>query len=144
MLDFSSPTVFLSWLIFLPALVALILAFVPASGETLKRITLGTTIVVFFMTVCMIAGWSTIQFKPAQAEMQNLLAVNLIPSFNIQYLLGTDGISFPLVLLTSFLSVLCMGASWPIQKHVKAYCILFLLLETGMLGVFCALDFFLF
>ena len=37
-----------------------------------------------------------------------------------------------------------MGASWPINKHVKAYCILFLLLETGMLGVFLALDFFLF
>src|SRR6201999_1776089 len=52
--------------------------------------------------------------------------------------------SFPLVLLTSFSSLLAMGASWPIQKHVKAYCILFLLLETGMLGVFLALDFFLF
>src|SRR6185437_14688365 len=44
----------------------------------------------------------------------------------------------------SFLSVLAMGASWPINKHVKAYCILYLLLETGMLGVFMALDFFLF
>ena len=48
------------------------------------------------------------------------------------------------MLLTSFLSVLAMGASWSINKHVKAYCILFLLLETGMLGVFMALDFFLF
>ena len=58
--------------------------------------------------------------------------------------MGLDGISFPLVVLTAFLSVLAMGASWPINKHVKAYCILFLLLETGMLGVFLALDFFLF
>ena len=58
--------------------------------------------------------------------------------------MGLDGISFPLVVLTAFLSVLAMGASWPIKKHVKAYCILFLLLETGMLGVFLALDFFLF
>ncbi len=58
--------------------------------------------------------------------------------------MGIDGISFPLVLLTSFVSMLAMGASWPIKKHVKAYCILFLLLETGMLGVFLALDFFLF
>ena len=40
--------------------------------------------------------------------------------------------------------MLSMGASWNIDKHVKAYCILFLLLETGMLGVFLALDFFLF
>ena len=67
-----------------------------------------------------------------------------IPSFGIHYLLGIDGISFPLVLLTSFISMLAMGASWPIDKHVKAYCMLFLLLETGMLGVFLALDFFLF
>ena len=59
-------------------------------------------------------------------------------------ILGLDGISFPLVMLTSFLSLLAMAASWPITKHVKAYCILFLLLETGMLGVFLALDFFLF
>ena len=58
--------------------------------------------------------------------------------------MGIDGISFPLVVLTSFVSMLAMGASWPINKHVKAYCILFLLLETGMLGVFLALDFFLF
>ena len=65
-------------------------------------------------------------------------------SFNIYYFMGMDGISFPLVMLTSFLSMLAMGASWQIDKHVKAYCILFLLLETGMLGVFLALDFFLF
>src|SRR3569623_1647643 len=58
--------------------------------------------------------------------------------------MGLDGISFTLVLLTAFLSVLAMGASWNIEKHVKAYCILYLLLETGMLGVFLALDFFLF
>jgi NADH-quinone oxidoreductase subunit M len=48
------------------------------------------------------------------------------------------------VILTSFLSMLAMGASWSIDKHVKGYCILFLLLETGMLGVFLALDFFVF
>ena len=67
-----------------------------------------------------------------------------IPAFDINYHLGLDGISLPLVVLTSFLSVLAMWASWPIQKHVRAYCILFLLLETGMLGVFMSLDFFLF
>ena len=73
-----------------------------------------------------------------------MFSVGWIPSFGINYFMGLDGISFPLVVLTAFLSVLAMGASWPIKKHVKAYCILFLLLETGMLGVFMALDFFLF
>ena len=67
-----------------------------------------------------------------------------IGSFNIDYFLGVDGISMPLVLLTTFLSFLAMIASWKIDKYVKGYCILFLLLETGMLGTFLALDFFLF
>ena len=58
--------------------------------------------------------------------------------------MGIDGISFPLVLLTTGVSILAILASWSIKKHVKAYCVLFLLLETGMIGVFLALDFFLF
>src|SRR5678815_2022883 len=58
--------------------------------------------------------------------------------------MGIDGISLPLVMLTTVVSFLAMGASWSITKYVKAYCILFLLLETGMIGVFLALDFFLF
>jgi NADH-quinone oxidoreductase subunit M len=76
--------------------------------------------------------------------MQGMVRHDWIPSWDVYYFLGFDGISFPLVLLTSFLCVLAMGASWPITKHVKGYCILFLLLETGMLGVFLSLDFFLF
>ena len=83
-------------------------------------------------------------FRPRHAGHAERGPPRLDPSFNIYYFLGVDGISLPLVLLTSFLSMLAMWASWPIAKHVKAYCILFLLLETGMLGVFLALDFFLF
>jgi NADH-quinone oxidoreductase subunit M len=67
-----------------------------------------------------------------------------IGTWNIDYRLGYDGISAPLLLLTSFVCMLAMMASWSIKKSVKGYLILFLLLETGMLGVFLALDFFLF
>ncbi len=73
-----------------------------------------------------------------------------IKRFNIDYFLGMDGISLPLVLLTTFLSFLAMIASWNIKRYesgerfVKGYRILFLFLETGMLGTFVALDFFLF
>jgi NADH-quinone oxidoreductase subunit M len=67
-----------------------------------------------------------------------------IKSFNIEYYLGVDGISMPLVLLTTILSFLAIIASWNIERYVKGYLMLFLVLETGMVGTFLALDFFLF
>src|SRR5947207_1870452 len=67
-----------------------------------------------------------------------------IDAFDIEYFVGVDGISITMVVLTALLCFLCMIASFGIEKGVKGYYALFLLLETGMLGVFCALDFFLF
>jgi len=67
-----------------------------------------------------------------------------IPRFHIDYYLGADGINMALVLLTTVLFFLSMIASWKIDKFVKGYCALFLVLETGVLGSFLALDFFLF
>src|SRR4051812_29540710 len=67
-----------------------------------------------------------------------------IRQFNIDYFLGVDGISVALILLTTFLSFLAIIASWKIEKYVKGYLMLFLVLETGMVGCFVALDFFLF
>ena len=136
----------LSFVIFAPAVAALILAFFPKDKiEPMRLFALAATVVIFLVTVWMaMQGGQPGQFKVDTAEMQNSATRDWIPQFNIFYFLGLDGISFPLILLTSFVSVLAMGASWSITKHVKAYLILFLLLETGMLGVFMALDFFLF
>jgi NADH-quinone oxidoreductase subunit M len=67
-----------------------------------------------------------------------------ISRFNIWYYLGVDGISMPLIVLTTLLFFLSMIASWNIEKHVRGYLALFLFLETGVLGTFMALDFFLF
>jgi len=67
-----------------------------------------------------------------------------IPAFHIEYFVGVDGISIAMVVLTALLCFICMIASFGIEKGVKGYYALFLLLEAGMLGVFCALDFFLF
>jgi NADH-quinone oxidoreductase subunit M len=69
---------------------------------------------------------------------------NWIRAFNINYFLGVDGLSIPLIVLTGLLGILCVYYSFGIEKGVKAYMALFLLLETGLLGVFSALDFFLF
>ncbi len=135
----------LSVLVFLPAAGALVVAVLPRGADaTIKLCSLAVTVFVLLLSLWMAFGEGPGTFEAAQAEMQNLFSLPWIPSFNIYYTLGMDGISFPLVVLTTFISVLAMGASWNITKHVKAYCILFLLLETGMIGVFLALDFFLF
>lgn len=67
-----------------------------------------------------------------------------IKEFGIEYFIGLDGISLALVVMTTIISFLAMIASWTITKHVKGYLMLFLFLETGMIGCFLALDFFLF
>src|SRR6478752_283504 len=134
----------LSLIVFLPVLGALVIAFLPGSKTDLIRnvtlgvcgATLGLSIYAFF--------WSPTAFDVSKGEMQNVFNIPWIPSFNIEYFMGVDGISLPLVMLTTFVTFLAMWASWSITKYVKAYCILFLLLETGMIGVFLALDFFLF
>ncbi|MBI3070849.1 MAG: NADH-quinone oxidoreductase subunit M [Deltaproteobacteria bacterium] len=65
--------------------------------------------------------------------------------FNVEYFVGVDGTSIAMILLTALISFICIFASWEnIKKHIKGYFCMFLLLETGMMGVFCALDFFLF
>jgi NADH-quinone oxidoreductase subunit M len=141
----SDPILLLSAIVFLPVVGAVLLAFIPGNQhETLRLVTLAVTIAVL---LCCIGGLFTgtdTKFDAAAANMQNVFTVDWIPSFNIYYYMGVDGISFPLLILTAAVSVLAMGASWSITKQVKGYCILFLLLETGMLGVFLALDFFLF
>jgi NADH-quinone oxidoreductase subunit M len=143
-------TFLLSSVVFLPALGALVLCVLPLrSDRFIKQFSLLVTVVVFVITLWMALPASSGdgqsgRFALGMADMQSMVKHNWIPSWNIFYFLGIDGISLPLVLLTTFLSVLAMGASWPISKHVKGYCVLFLLLETGMLGVFVSLDFFLF
>src|SRR4029077_13967693 len=85
------------------------------------------------------------QFKAREQCRHYWLALHsCISRFNIDYYLGVDGISMALVLLTTVISFLAMIASWKIDRFVRAYCMLFLILETGMLGTFLALDFFLF
>jgi NADH-quinone oxidoreductase subunit M len=67
-----------------------------------------------------------------------------VPGFNIEYYVGVDGVSISMVLLTVLISFIGVIVSWGIEKGVKGYFAMYLLLETGMLGTFVALDFFLF
>jgi NADH-quinone oxidoreductase subunit M len=84
-------------------------------------------------------------FDPKTAAFQFEERAEWIPAFNISYRLGVDGISVFFVLLSAFLTPLCVLASWQaITERVKEYMIAFLVLETLMIGMFCALDFVLF
>src|SRR5260370_6879191 len=70
---------------------------------------------------------------------------NWIPSIGAGYVIGIDGISFLLIMLTTLLGWISILSSWTaIENRVKEYYVWFLILQTGMLGVFMALDFFLF
>ncbi|HZL87046.1 MAG TPA: NADH-quinone oxidoreductase subunit M [Pirellulaceae bacterium] len=142
----DTPLAILSLIVFLPALAALLIAFIPSDKVDLIRwVTLAATAIVLVLCAYgFFASDSPTHFDTAARQMQSVFQVDWIPSFDIEYYMGVDGISFPLVMLTALVCLLAMGASWSITKYVKGYCILFLLLETGMLGVFLALDFFLF
>lgn len=141
-----TPEALLSLIVFLPALATIVIALLPSDKPDLIRwFTLGVTAVVMVLVAgALLVPGGRNTFDTNVAELQSNFNHAWIPSFEIDYFMGLDGISLPLVVLTAFISLMAMGASWSITKYVKGYCILFLLLETGMLGVFLALDFFLF
>lgn len=130
----------LSLIIFMPTIGAACLAFFnDKSDGAMRSFANFVTFLTFMLTIIAFQ-----KFEPAKEGMQLTASLPWIGSWNVNYQLGVDGISMPLVLLTSFISWLAMLASGSVTKQIRGYLILFLLLETGMLGVFIALDFFLF
>src|SRR6266702_2777321 len=133
----------LSGLTFLPLVGAALILLVPGDSDAAKRnirwIALWTTLVVFGLSLY---AWS--QFVPGVADFQFVEQKSWFGS-GLSYKMGVDGIAFPFVVLTAFLMPFCIAASWEsIQSRVKEYMIAFLVLETLMIGVFCALDLVLF
>ncbi len=130
----------LSWITFFPLIGAAVILCLPKERPNLIRWTAAAASAVPLV----LSIWLYGAFDRTTTAMQFVTQVDWIPRFNIQYFMGIDGISVTMVILTALLSFICMFASWGINRMVKGYFALFLLLETGMLGVFCALDFFLF
>ena len=131
----------LSYLIFFPLIGVILLIFLDREKEKLmKGITLVVAAIEFILSLPLIFN-----FRNEMAGMQFSEYIEWIPGLGIAYRVGLDGISLWLVLLTTFLSVIAVLACWEdIKKHVKEFLICLLLLETGMIGVFVALDVFLF
>ena len=131
----------LSLMIFIPLLGMIAVLLLPRESEELvKRVTL-----IFTLIPLALAVYLFITYDRSTAGTQYVVNVPWIDAFNIQYHIGIDGLSVTLLLLTALLGPICVIASWRnIEKGIKAYMALFLLLETGMLGFFAALDLFLF
>ncbi|MEV8465304.1 NADH-quinone oxidoreductase subunit M [Fluviibacterium sp. DFM31] len=132
----------LSIVTFLPAVAALILAVFlrgddPDAQRNAKWVALAATGLTFLLSLFLLSG-----FNPADPGFQFVEEHDWI--LGMKYKMGVDGISVLFVLLTTFLMPLTIGACWTVEKRVKEYMIAFLVLETLMLGVFCALDLVLF
>ncbi|HEY8426395.1 MAG TPA: NADH-quinone oxidoreductase subunit M [Limnochordales bacterium] len=130
----------LSLLIFTPLIGSLVIALLPRENkDLLRRVALLFSLVPVALVAIMWARYDT-----AAEGMQFVERIPWIPAVGIQYFLGVDGISFPMLAVTALVTTLAILASFNIQERVKEFMALMLLLETGMLGVFVALDYFLF
>lgn len=131
----------LSLIIFLPTLGAIVLLFFKEhQTEAIKKFALLISVITFLLSLKLL-----INFDSDTHLFQFVEKVSWIESFGISYFVGVDGISILLILLTTLITAIVILASWTdIKNKVKAYMILFLVLETSVLGVFMSLDLFLF
>lgn len=144
----------LSWITLLPILGMVIILFIPKTQEkAIKGLTLLITSIQVILAIVILAGFnyakggvfdsSSFQFIE-KFRWIDIEGFSWIGRIKIDYYLGIDGLSVPLVLLTAIICFISTLSSFSINKSVKGYFAMFLLLDTGMMGVFVALDFFLF
>lgn len=130
----------LSSIVFIPLIGGLIILLMDRDKEwAIKTMATIVAAIPFVLT-----GWLYYCFDPSISEIQFAEKIDWIPSLGISYYVGVDGLGLPMVIVTSLLSLVAVTISWNIKTRVKEYFALFLILETGMMGVFVALDLFLF
>ena len=133
----------LSLMIFIPVFGAIIISLIGGNEKTVfnnsRIVALWTSLVVLILSILV---WITI---PSDGNFYFVEEIDFISSVGLSYRLGVDGISLVFILLSTFLIPLCILISWKsITYRVREYMILFLILETLMIGTFCALDLILF
>jgi NADH-quinone oxidoreductase subunit M len=129
---------------FLPLLGALFVLSIRGDALVVARnarnVALMTSVATFLLSLLV---W--VKFDPGTADFQLIDQARWLPGLDISYKMGVDGISLFFVLLSTFLTPICILSAWEsIQTRVKEYMIAFLILETMMVGMFCALDLILF
>jgi len=135
------PVGLLSVVTFLPALGAVALALLPRGrDELLRRGALAVSLATFVLSIPLY-----VSFDAASPDFQFEEFLRWMPGLGVGYHVGIDGISLLLVLLTTFLTPVALASAWEsIEEGTKEFVVAMLVLETGMLGVFVALDLFLF
>lgn len=152
----------LTWITFLPILGMIIILCIPSGKDEVSRarslnyfryITLGITFLQLILAIVIYSGFNqslpginnaaSMQFVERFTWIQ-VSGLPMLGDLKVEYFLGIDGISLPMLILTALVSTLAVFASWGIKKAAKGYFAMYLLLVTGMMGVFVALDFFLF
>ena len=130
----------LSVIMFVPLLGSLIVLLLPKENERLiKQFAIGVTFIPLILSIIL---WINLE-KGGGIQFEEVFA--WIPAINVNYHVGADGLSVPLIFLTALLTTLSLFySSFTIKTRVKEFFFLFLLLEMGMFGVFCSLDFVLF
>jgi len=130
----------LSLAIFLPAFGALAMMFLVKTDKAARWSALAISVATFLITLPL---WTSFDISTHHMQFEEFHP--WIEAFNINYRLGVDGISMPFIILTSFLTVICIVSAWEcIQTRVKEYMMAFLVLETTLIGVFASMDFVLF
>ncbi len=131
----------LSLMVFLPLAGALVTLLIPKDrAGAIRAVAAASTFAVLALSVLLLFQFQPDAVKGFQFEER----AAWIPQIRVDYHLGVDGISVPLLFLTALISFVAAIASFGIGERVKEYFFLYLLLETGMMGTFAALDFFLF
>lgn len=131
---------FLTFVTFLPLIGCFFLAFIPEEKtEMVKQGALAIAVADFLLSLVFYQ-----EFDMHSSAMQFEFMVPWIEAWGVGYHVGLDGISLLLYIMTTFLTAVSILASWHVKKHIKYYMMSMLALSTGMLGVFIALDFFMF
>ena len=129
----------LSLILFLPAIAAVIMLFLPNEARLQRWFAFSASLIPFILTIVL---WNRFDANVAGFQFEEKYV--WYEAINASFHLGVDGISLSMVLLTTFLTPLAILASFSVTDRVKPYMMLFLFLETGMLGVFMALDLLIF
>lgn len=130
----------LNWILWMPIIGMIGVLLTPKTKENaIRYVTLATTFITLVLTIVL---WCN--FDNAATSMQFTVKFPWIESFNIYYSLGVDGLTLPMTILNGLLFFLCTLSSWTVEKSVKSYFALILMLQSTVFGVFFSLDFFLF